>query len=116
MYMFIKVQWFQTISAECRSKRVGVIIAPDGYVVTNSHVVENAVAIEVSLADGSSFRADIIGQDKATDLALLRLLSDSNLPIAHLGDSDQLQVGQIAIAIGNPYGFQNTVTTGVISA
>ncbi len=94
----------------------GVIIAPDGYVVTNSHVVENAVGIDVSLADGSSFQADVIGQDKATDLALLRILSDGNLPIAHLGDSDQLQVGQIAIAIGNPYGFQNTVTTGVISA
>jgi S1-C subfamily serine protease len=94
----------------------GVIIAPDGYAVTNSHVVENAVGIDVSLADGSSFQADVIGQDKATDLALLRILSDSNLSIAHLGDSDQLQVGQIAIAIGNPYGFQNTVTTGVISA
>ncbi len=94
----------------------GVIIAPDGYIVTNSHVVENAAGIDVSLADGSSFQADIIGKDKATDLALLRVLSDSNLPTAHLGDSDQLRVGQIAIAIGNPYGFQNTVTAGVISA
>ncbi len=94
----------------------GLIIAPDGYVVTNSHVVENAVAIHVSLADGSSFRADLIGQDKATDLALLKLSSDSSLPAAHLGDSDELQVGQIAVAIGNPYGFQNTVTAGVISA
>ena len=94
----------------------GVIITPDGYTVTNSHVVENAVSIDASLADGSSFQADIIGQDKATDLALLRVLTDSNLPAAYLGDSDQLQVGQIAIAIGNPYGFQNTVTAGVISA
>jgi S1-C subfamily serine protease len=94
----------------------GLIIAPDGYVVTNSHVVENAASIDVSLADGSSLRADVIGQDKATDLALLRILSGNNLPIAHLGDSDRLQVGQIAIAIGNPYGFQNTVTAGVISA
>jgi S1-C subfamily serine protease len=94
----------------------GVIIAPDGYMVTNSHVVENAAGIDVSLADGSSFQAEIIGLDKATDLALLRVLSDINLPAAHLGDSDQLQVGQIAIAIGNPYGFQNTVTAGVISA
>jgi S1-C subfamily serine protease len=94
----------------------GVIITPDGYMVTNSHVVENAGGIDVSLADGSSFQAGIIGQDKATDLALLRVLSDSNLPAAQLGDSDHLQVGQIAIAIGNPYGFQNTVTAGVISA
>ena len=94
----------------------GVIIAPDGYTVTNSHVVENAAAISVSLADGSSFPADMIGQDGATDLALLRMLSDTNLPAAHLGDSDELQVGQIAIAIGNPYGFQNTVTAGIISA
>lgn len=94
----------------------GVIIAPDGYIVTNSHVVENAVAIDISLADGSALQANIIGQDKATDLALLRALSDSNLPSADLGDSDLLQVGQIAVAIGNPYGFQNTVTAGIISA
>lgn len=94
----------------------GVIITPDGYVVTNSHVVENATSIDISLADGSSFQAEIMGQDKATDLALLRVLSDSNLPSAGLGDSDLLQVGQIAIAIGNPYGFQNTVTAGIISA
>ena len=94
----------------------GVIITPDGYVVTNSHVVENATGINVSLPDGSSFQADLIGQDKATDLALLRVLSGSNLTVANLGDSDRLQVGQIAIAIGNPYGFQNTVTAGIISA
>jgi S1-C subfamily serine protease len=94
----------------------GVIIAPDGYVVTNSHVVEKATGIDVSLADGSSLQAEIIGQDKATDLALLRVLSEINLPAVHLGDSGELQVGQIAIAIGNPYRFQNTVTAGVISA
>ena len=94
----------------------GLIIAPDGYLVTNSHVVENAASIDVSLSDGSSVRADIIGQDKATDIALLRILSETNLPTATLGDSEQLQVGQVAIAIGNPYGFENTVTTGVISA
>jgi S1-C subfamily serine protease len=94
----------------------GVIITPDGYAVTNSHVVENAANINVSLPDGSSFRADIIGQDRATDLALLRVISESNLPAAGLGDSGRLQVGQIAIAIGNPFGFQNTVTAGIISA
>lgn len=94
----------------------GLIITPDGYIVTNSHVVENATAPQISLPDGSSFQAEVIGQDKATDLALLRVSSASNLPAARLGNSDQLQVGQIAIAIGNPYGFQNTVTAGVISA
>jgi len=94
----------------------GLIITPDGYIVTNSHVVENATATQISLPDGSSFQAEIIGQDKATDLSLLRVLSSSNLPAARLGNSDQLQVGQIAIAVGNPYGFQNTVTAGVVSA
>jgi S1-C subfamily serine protease len=94
----------------------GLIITPDGYLVTNSHVVEGATDINITLADGSSFKANTIGQDKATDLALLRVLSDINLPTAHLGDSSRLQVGQIAIAIGNPYGFQNTVTAGIISA
>lgn len=94
----------------------GLIITPDGYMVTNSHVVEKADTINVALADGSSFQANVIGQDKATDLALLRMLSNINLPAAHLGDSDQLRVGQIAIAIGNPFGFQNSVTAGIISA
>ena len=94
----------------------GLIITPDGYIVTNSHVVENAAATQISLPDGSSFPGEIIGQDKATDLSLLRVSSSINLPAARLGNSDQLQVGQIAIAIGNPYGFENTVTAGVISA
>jgi len=93
----------------------GVIIAPDGYIVTNSHVVEEASAMEVSLADGTSYSAELVGRDSATDLAVLRV-PGSGLPIARLGDSDKLQVGQLAIAIGNPLGFQSTVTTGVISA
>jgi S1-C subfamily serine protease len=93
----------------------GVIIAPDGYVVTNSHVVEKASSAEVSLADGARYAAQIVGQDPATDLAVLRV-NGTGLPIAYLGDSDRLRVGQLAIAIGNPLGFQSTVTTGVISA
>jgi S1-C subfamily serine protease len=93
----------------------GVIITPDGYIVTNSHVIEDATSAEVNLADSSSYKAEIIGQDPATDLALLRVPGYS-LPIAHLGDSDRLKVGQLAIAIGNPLGFQSTVTAGVISA
>ncbi len=93
----------------------GVIIAPDGYIVTNSHVVEGATEVAVTLADGASYSAEVVGQDSATDLALLRVLG-SRLPIALLGDSDKLRVGQLAIAIGNPLGFQSTVTAGVISA
>jgi len=93
----------------------GVIITPDGYIVTNSHVVEGASSIEINLSDGVSYRATLIGQDPATDLALLNV-PDSGLPAARLGDSDKLRVGQMAIAIGNPLGFQSTVTAGVISA
>jgi S1-C subfamily serine protease len=93
----------------------GVAVTPDGFVVTNSHVVEHADSIQVSLADGTSFGALVVGQDPATDLALLHA-SGGGLPIAQLGDSERLRVGQLAIAIGNPYGFQNTVTSGVISA
>jgi S1-C subfamily serine protease len=93
----------------------GVVITPDGYCVTNSHVVEGANVFTATSADGSRFSADLIGQDPATDLALLRIQA-SGLPIAELGDSDSLKVGQLAIAIGNPLGFQNTVTAGVISA
>jgi S1-C subfamily serine protease len=93
----------------------GVMITPDGYCVTNSHVVENARVFNATSADGSSYQAELIGQDLATDLALLRIQA-SGLPIAELGDSNRLEAGQLAIAIGNPLGFQNTVTAGVISA
>jgi S1-C subfamily serine protease len=101
--------------AEVEGTGSGVMVTPDGFVVTNSHVVDHADSIQVTLADGTSFGAVLVGQDPATDLALLRG-SGSGLPIAQLGDSDRLRVGQLAIAIGNPYGFQNTVTSGVISA
>jgi S1-C subfamily serine protease len=100
---------------EAEGSASGVVIAPDGYVVTNSHVVEGAGDIEVSLPDGSSYTAQLVGQDAATDLALLRVPA-SGLPIARLGDSDKLRVGQLVIAIGNPLGFQSTVTAGVVSA
>jgi len=93
----------------------GVIITPDGYIITNSHVVEGARTIEVGLPDGSSYPAKLVGQDSATDLAAV-VVPASGLPIARLGDSDKLRVGQLVIAIGNPLGFQSTVTTGVISA
>jgi S1-C subfamily serine protease len=102
-------------SREAEGSGSGVIIVPDGYVVTNSHVVEGAGTVEVSLADGTGYTAEIVGQDPATDLAVLRV-PGSGLPAAHLGDSDGLRVGQMAIAVGNPLGFQSTVTAGVISA
>jgi S1-C subfamily serine protease len=93
----------------------GVIITPDGYIVTNSHVIEDAGNVEVDMADGTTYHAEAIGQDTATDIALLRI-SGSGLPMASLGDSAKLRVGQLAVAVGNPLGFQSTVTAGVISA
>jgi S1-C subfamily serine protease len=92
----------------------GVIFTPDGLVLTNHHVVQGAAKPEVILPDGRALRADVIGHDAGTDLAVLRV--DATLPFARFGDSRRVRVGQVAIAIGNPYGFQHTVTSGVISA
>lgn len=93
----------------------GVIISPDGYALTNNHVVRGAGRIEGVLHDGSVVTAEIVGADPDTDLALLRL-SGSRHSAAELGNSDHLKVGELAIAIGNPLGLQATVTVGVISA
>jgi len=93
----------------------GVIITPDGYILTNSHVVYNTKGLQVSLSDGRAFPAQVIEEDPDTDLAVIRI-PVSNLPTAELGDSDKLRVGQLVIAIGNPFGFQATVTAGVVSA
>jgi S1-C subfamily serine protease len=93
----------------------GFIIAPDGYVLTNNHVVSGAKQIETVSTDGSKFYARIIGTDPATDLAVIRI-NGSSLPYAGLGDSKSLRVGQLVIAMGNPFGFQSTVSTGVISS
>lgn len=93
----------------------GVIISPDGYALTNSHVVRGAGRVEAVLHDGAVARAEIVGADPDTDLALLRL-TGGNHNAATLGDSDDLQVGELSIAIGNPLGLQATVTVGVISA
>ena len=93
----------------------GFVLTPDGYALTNSHVVGGRQKLRAITADGDSLDAQLIGDDPATDLALLRLVA-SDLPRAELGDSDGLQVGQLVIAIGNPFGFQSTVSTGVVSA
>jgi S1-C subfamily serine protease len=94
----------------------GVVISPDGLVLTNAHVVNGAREIHLSDTEGRTTDARLLGIDPDTDLALLRADSDRNLAFAPLGDSKQLRRGQLAIAIGNPLGFESTVTAGVISA
>lgn len=93
----------------------GVLFTPDGFILTNHHVVDQAGEISVSLVDGETYSATCAGTDPETDLAVLRI-SGSGFPAARFGDSDALRVGQLVIAIGNPLGFQNTVSTGVVSA
>ena len=88
---------------------------PDGLLLTNSHVVHGARRIQATFADGTTREADLVGEDPDTDIAMIRL-GGTALPAARLGSSRNLRVGQLAIAIGNPYGFQHTVTTGVVSA
>jgi S1-C subfamily serine protease len=93
----------------------GFVISTDGFVVTNSHVVNGATHIEASLPDGRSFHAQLVGDDPATDIAVVKIDGD-NLTPTRFADSSNLQVGQIAIAIGNPFGFQYSLTAGVVSA
>ena len=93
----------------------GVIISPDGYIVTNNHVVDGADELTVTLNDNREFSARIVGTDKQTDLALLKV-NATNLPTLPIGDSDKLKVGEWVIAVGNPYNLNNTVTAGIVSA
>ncbi|MEO1518575.1 MAG: trypsin-like peptidase domain-containing protein [Bacteroidota bacterium] len=93
----------------------GFIISSDGFIVTNSHVVKGALRVEVVLQDGRQFPARLVGDDPATDIAVLQINADK-LSQVEFGNSDELQVGQLAVAIGNPYGFQYSLTAGVVSA
>lgn len=93
----------------------GVIISSDGYIITNAHVVSNVTEAKVTLNDGREFTAKVVGSDEYTDVAVLKVEA-TNLPAAKLADSDYLKVGELAVAIGNPYGFDHTVSAGVVSA
>ena len=92
----------------------GIVFSEDGYIVTNYHVVEKATTVKVTLADNSEYEAKIIGTDANSDIAVLKI-DASNLVAAELGDSDELQIGELVVAIGNPLGYSNTVTDGIVS-
>jgi serine protease Do len=99
-----------------RSLGSGFIIDKDGFIVTNNHVIENADKIKVKMKDGKEYNADIIGRDPSTDLALIKIPSGNNLPVIAFGDSNDLKVGQWVVAIGSPFGLEQTVTAGILSA
>lgn len=94
----------------------GFIISPDGYIVTNGHVIEDSVDININLHDGSKYKAKLVGVDKKTDLALLKINSSKELKFAKFGDSNKSRIGDWAIVIGNPYGLGGSVSIGIISA
>ncbi|MCH5345778.1 MAG: Do family serine endopeptidase [Muribaculaceae bacterium] len=93
----------------------GVILSPDGYIVTNNHVIDGAERLEVTLNDNTTYDAEVIGSDPTTDLALIKI-DATGLPVIPVGNSDDLKVGEWVLAVGNPFGFTSTVTTGIVSA
>ena len=94
----------------------GVIVSPDGLILTNSHVVQQARQVRIAASDGREAEASVLGDDPHTDLAVLRVNHGATFPTARLGDSKRLRRGQLVVAIGNPLGFDSTVTAGVVSA
>jgi serine protease Do len=94
----------------------GFIISPDGYILTNTHVVSNASKITVKLTDRREFDAKVVGEDERTDVAVIKIVAKGDLPVVRLGDSNKLRPGQWVLAIGSPFGFENSVTAGVVSA
>ena len=106
---------FKDMPKEQRGSGSGIIISPDGYIVTNNHVVENASKVSVGLSDKRQFDATVVGTDPLTDLAVVKI-DAKNLPVAFLGNSDNLKVGQWVMAIGNPLSLASTVTAGIVSA
>ena len=94
----------------------GVIISPDGYIITNNHVIEGAKELSITLNDNSIYEAKIIGKDEKTDIALLKIDVDEDLPYVTFGDSDQARIGEWVLAVGNPFNLTSTVTAGIISA
>ncbi|MDO8544916.1 MAG: Do family serine endopeptidase [Opitutaceae bacterium] len=112
-------QLFPDMSDERRSRQEGlgsgVIVSPDGYILTNNHVIEGADELKISLADGRDFIAKVVGSDPKTDIAVVRIEADQ-LPFVTLADSDKLRVGDVVFAVGNPLGIGQTVTMGIVSA
>jgi serine protease Do len=94
----------------------GFIISPNGYILTNAHVVNNATKVTVTLTDRREFQAKVIGVDERTDIAVIKINVDGKLPVANIGNSSTLRPGQWVLAIGSPFGFENTVTSGIVSA
>ncbi len=113
--VFVEVSKATGSGSNRRGSGSGFIFTPDGLILTNSHVVRDAGKLQVTLSDGRRLSASIVGDDPSTDLAVIRI-SAPDLTPAPLGDSEKIRVGQLAIAIGNPYGFQYSVTAGVVSA
>lgn len=109
-------RWMGVPRGRASGLGTGVIIQPDGLILTNNHVIRDADVIQVRLWDSREFRAEVIGRDPETDVALIQIRDSQPLPYAKLGDSDSLQIGEWVVAIGNPFGLDHTVTAGIVSA